>query len=611
MNDTWSWSNKKTGWLKRLSRPYWALRKWLLVYVLVIVVPASVLLYSYYQRSASILEEEVSRSMHQTLHQAGINLSYRVGHIENISNSLLMNPNLYKFLREAGDNPSESIQLDNMKDLRNLVDTVQEANSDVFNVRFFVDGKKLIASDRINFFPIGSLQEKPWFKPIIEANGMIVWSGVYEETFIDKENTHILSSARMLRDPQQYDLVLGVMLLDIQESTFSDILSPIEMPPNSKFYMVDNEGIILWHSDRAMIGTSRTTDVDGANKAEANEVYTITANIQGPEWQLVAEVPASEISRRALNQGRASSLATILGISAVFLTLMFLLLALMIRGMNRRLQQIIVTIRKEDVERLDEVSAPEGDFILLEQSVDHLIRRIKRLVEQSYRAQVEQREAQLKALQAQINPHFLYNTLDTINWIAIGRNATDISQMIDALAKYFRLSLNKGRDMTSVADEIQLAEVYLGIQKSRFPSSFRFEVFMEDGMDKYFIPKLTLQPIVENALLHGIRKSKTKTGVITIRAHKENGDLVLAVTDDGIGMDEERAQRLLIEPTSELKTDTDSSGSSYGLYNVNERIKLFAGPLYGLSIRSRTGEGTTVAVRLKALSKDLLDSTRN
>lgn len=599
--------NKKSSLLKRLSRPYWALRKWLFLYLLVIVMPASVLLYNYYQRSASILEEEVSHSMLQTLNQAGINLSYRIHQIENISNSLLMNPNLYKYLGQAGENPSERIQLDNVKDLRNLVDTA-ETNSDVFHVRFFVDGRKLIASDRINFFSIESLQTRSLFARVIQANGGIVWTGVYEESFIDKENTYIFSSDRMIRDPQQYDTILGVMLLDIQENTFTDIVSVIEMPPNSKLYLIDNEGIILWHPDRQRIGTATVAVEDGKSKASNSELYTISARIEGPEWKLIAEVPASEISRRALDQGKESSLATILGISAVFLALMFVLLALMIRGMNRRLQQIMLTIRKEGVERLDEVPAQEGDFFRLEQSVDHLIRRVKQSMDQTYRAQVQQREAQLKALQAQINPHFLYNTLDTINWIAIGRNATDISEMIDALAKYFRLSLNKGRDNTSVADEIQLAQVYLGIQKSRFPSSFELEVNMEKGAEAYFIPKLTLQPIVENALLHGIRKAKTKSGVITIHAYIENEDLVLEVTDDGIGIEEERAQRLLTEPANEMKAD--SAGSSYGLFNVNERIKLFAGPSYGLSIRSRIGEGTTVTVRLKALTEDLLDSTR-
>ncbi|WP_158299390.1 cache domain-containing sensor histidine kinase [Paenibacillus antri] len=583
-----------------------SLRKWLLLYVLAIVAPASVLLYSYYQRSASVLEEELSRSALQTLAQAGINLSYRIRHIEDASNALLMNPNLAEYLEQAGEDPSEGRLLDNVKDLRSLVEQTQ-ANTDVYRVRFFVDGKKVIASERVNFFPIEQLQSDPWYPKIVEGNGKIVWSGLYEETFIDNGAALLFTNARIIRDPKRYDTIYGILMLDVAERTFSEILTPLELPGDSKLYLADGDGRIVWHRDRTLVGTAGSPAADGLTKS--GETYSISTRVEGTDWRLVAEIPASAIAKRALEQGRTSSFVTILGISALFLALMFLLLALMIRSMNRRLQLVISTIRKEGVERIDEATASGGDFVLLERSVDRLIYRVKSLMEQTYRAEVQRREAELKALQAQINPHFLYNTLDTINWIAIGRNATDISQMIDGLAKYFRLSLNKGRDLTSVADELQLAEVYLDLQKTRFPSSFEYEIELAEEAAKYYIPKLTLQPIVENALLHGIRKSKAKSGVIRIRARKEGDALTLEVEDDGIGMDEERARRLLVEPTRESKPD--EGGSSYGLYNVNERIKLFAGPDYGLSIRSRPNEGTTVTVRLKAISENLWDSTRN
>ncbi|WP_309119709.1 sensor histidine kinase [Paenibacillus sp.] len=583
-----------------------SLRKWLLLYVLAIVAPASVLLYSYYQRSASVLEEELSRSALQTLVQAGINLSYRIRHIEDASNALLMNPNLSEYLEQAGEDPSEGRLLDNVKDLRSLVEQTQ-ANTDVYRVRFFVDGKKVIASERVNFFPIEQLQSDPWYPKIVEGNGKIVWSELYEETFIDNGPALLFTNARIIRDPKRYDTIYGILMLDVAERTFSEILTPLELPGDSELYLANGDGAIVWHRDRSLVGTAASPAADGLTKS--GETYAISTRVEGTDWRLVAEIPASAIAKRALEQGRTSSFVTILGISALFLALMFLLLALMIRSMNRRLQQVISTIRKEGVERIDEATASDGDFVLLERSVDRLIYRVKSLMEQTYRAEVQRREAELKALQAQINPHFLYNTLDTINWIAIGRNATDISQMIDGLAKYFRLSLNKGRDLTSVADEIQLAEVYLDLQKTRFPSSFEYEIELEEEAAKYYIPKLTLQPIVENALLHGIRKSKAKSGVIRIGARKEGDALTLEVRDDGIGMDEERARRLLVEPTRASKPD--EGGGSYGLYNVNERIKLFAGPDYGLSIRSRPNEGTTVAIRLKAIPENLWDSTRN
>ncbi len=577
-----------------------SLRKWLLAYVLVIVAPASVLLYSYYQRSASILEEELSRSALQTLSQAGINLSYRIRHIEDSSNALLMNPNLAEYLEQAGEDPSEGRLLDNVKDLRSLVEQTQ-ANTDVFRVRFFVDGKKIIASEGINFFPIEQLESDPWYPDILEGNGKIVWSGLHEETSIDKGTADLFTNARIIRDPRRYDKVYGILMLDVEERTFSEILHSLELPARSALYVVDGDDTIVWHRDRSLVGAVGTSAADGLTKV--GETYVIAKRIEGVDWRLVAEIPASAIANRAREQGKTSSFVTILAVSSLFLALMLLLLVLMIRSMNRRLQQVIASIRKEGLERLDEASASGGDFVLLERSVDRLIFRVKSLMEQTYRAEVQQREAELKALQAQINPHFLYNTLDTINWIAIGRNATDISQMIDGLAKYFRLSLNKGRDLMSAADELQLAQVYLDLQKTRFPSSFEYELELAEEAANVLVPKLTLQPLVENALLHGIRKSKTKSGRIRIAARREGDVLVFEVEDDGIGMEEERARRLLVEPQSE--SPSDAGGSSYGLYNVNERIKLFAGPDAGLSISSRPNEGTTVMVRFRIQSEKL------
>ncbi|MNI77461.1 Sensor histidine kinase YpdA [compost metagenome] len=147
-----------------------------------------------------------------------------------------------------------------------------------------------------------------------------------------------------------------------------------------------------------------------------------------------------------------------------------------------------------------------------------------------------------------------------------------------------------------------MAKVYLDIQQTRFPKSFEFHIEAEAGLDVYEMPKLTLQPIVENALLHGIRKSKGKAGKIWIRAAMEGDELVLSVTDDGIGMQQELVDTLLTEPQPAMRSD--GSGSSYGLYNVNERIKLFAGEQYGLTIESRLGEGTMVVVRFLCLQSD-------
>lgn len=589
-------------------------RQWLLAYVVFIVIPASLILYSYYHKTASILEDEVTRTMQQTLEQASINLSSRLVHIEDISNSVFMNPKLHEYLQGNGDE-SAGLKLETMKNLSELVDTVQ-TNFNIFRVRLFVDSSKLVAGERINFFPVDDLKNKSWYDRVIQANGGIVWTGIYPETYIDRGEAYVFSSSRLLRNPKSYDEISGVLVIDIPENLITDILQKIDISPNTDVFLLDKDNVTTASIDKAQLGIRRSFSEEAAAALSSTPEgitkfttgdnvnrYLVYTQVGSTPWKLVADVPASEISQRVLKQNQFSLLMTILIVAAAFFILMFILLALMIRNMNRRVHKMIRVIEKEGIERLEVKGAAGGDFNVLQLFVDQLIHKMKSLMEQAYRAQVLEREAQLRALQAQINPHFLYNTLDTINWIAIGRGAHDISLMIDGLAKYFRLSLSKGRDMVSVTDELSLAQVYLNIQQTRFPHSFQYSIEAGPDLHRYVMPKLTLQPIVENALLHGIRKSKAKSGTIDIHAYKEGDELIIVVTDNGIGIEEQTLRNLLTEAPSRARGD--GSGSSYGLYNVHERIQLFSGEAYGLRIQSHPGAGTTVTVRMAAREQEL------
>ncbi|WP_310189137.1 sensor histidine kinase [Bacillus sp. 3255] len=587
-----------------LANGMMAAKYWLLGYVLFILIPAAVLLIAHTQRSSHILEEEVTNTMLQTLKQASINLDFQFDSVRDTSNTLFMNPKLGEYLNRQA---TLEQQLESLKELRYLVDS-SEANTNVFRVRLFVNGDRMFTGEKVNFFTQESLESWRWYEKVMNSGGAIVWSGAYLESYIDRGPVYIFSAARMLRDLHDYDQISGVLLIDVAEKTITDILNKIKLTKEGTIYLLGSDGSIISHGDKSLLGKKIMTEEqletiaysdEGVMRLEGekDQRFAIYTKVASTGWKLVAEVPQLEISSRAVALNQFSGIATISTVTILFLLLVFILLAMIVRNMNRRIQTVIRTIKRGGVESLDDRTFNAGgDFKLLENSVDHLIHRVHDLMEETYQSKVQEREAQLRALQAQINPHFLYNTLDTINWIAIGHNAPEISNMINGLAKYFRLSLNKGRDLVSVTDELNLAKVYLEIQLNRFPKTFEVVFDIEEGLEEVEMPKLTLQPIVENALLHGIRKSKGKTGTIFIRARKEENVLILSVTDDGIGMDEELVQSLLTEPRPTMKSD--GSGSSYGLYNVNERIKLFAGDLYGLQIQSTLGEGTTVTVRI-------------
>lgn len=597
------------GWsrVKGLGQGIAAAKKWMLAYTALILLPASAMLFGYYQKSSQILEEEVSRSMQLTLKQAGINLSYRMNHIQDISNSLFMNRKLYEYL-DLSYIINE--QIDQSGELLNLLQSVQ-TKTEIVRARVFANTSKVFGTDLVNTFPLESLKPSPWYPQIMDGGGRIVWTGGYKETYLDLGEQNIISCARMLRDPRHFDQALGVLMIDVSDRMISEIISELDFPSQIHPYIMDRNGTVIYSEERSLIGTLSPLMQDRqwtgneeegiARRSEGKEDrYVVYSTIRATGWKLVAEVPKAAISHRTTALNQFSGVAALIGMTLMFLILAFMLMAFVIKDMNRRIKMVLRMIRTEGIDRLEEQSPKrDGDFHLLERSVDYLIHRVKNLMEEAYRSKMLEREAQLRALQAQINPHFLYNALDTINWLALAIKATDISRMIEGLSDYFRLSLNKGKDHVSVTDELELAKVYLEIQQSRFPSSFTFAIEAEMDTDRYLVPKLTLQPIVENALLHGIRKSKGKAGSIAIRAGLEAEHLLLMVSDDGIGMSKELVKRLLVESRPDQRAD--GSGSSYGLYNVNERIKLFAGNASGLEIRSSEGMGTTVTVRLKAV----------
>ena len=208
---------------------------------------------------------------------------------------------------------------------------------------------------------------------------------------------------------------------------------------------------------------------------------------------------------------------------------------------------------------------------------------------------VKRRTYELKSLQGQINPHFLYNTLDLINWTAINSQAPETSALVQLLSRFYKLSLSGGADIVTVGEELEQARSYVEIQNRRFNDAFQLFVNVEDGVECYGTLKIILQPILENAILHGILEKKSKRGVIRISARLQRGTIVFTVRDDGVGMTPEQQNR--------VRTDATHRTSGYGVRNIDERIKLMYGRRFGLTFSSAPGDGTYVTITIPALKQ--------
>ena len=226
-----------------------------------------------------------------------------------------------------------------------------------------------------------------------------------------------------------------------------------------------------------------------------------------------------------------------------------------------------------------------------------MLKDLRRLMNEVVETQKEKRKRELEILQAQINPHFIYNTLDTLQWKALEYGASDLSELILSLSSFFRVSLSKGKEMIPLREEIKHVRSYLDIQKARYEEILTYEIQVEESLDDVFLPKILLQPLVENAIYHGI-KPKLAQGKISILAQLEGEDLVLKVQDNGVGMTEEQVNQL------EEAFEGKRAPVSYGLHNVHQRIRLTYGNPYGLHVESCLQDGTTVTIRLPMEKKE-------
>ena len=340
----------------------------------------------------------------------------------------------------------------------------------------------------------------------------------------------------------------------------------------------------------------------------ANEEYDANIEIWENDVQIVTSLIKEEIFRYVFYEirdmqaekaemDRVYQNAMTGGLVAfAFLTLMVIFFSIWLpKSFTRPITDLVTVtdrVSRGDLDaRSDNASTDEvGE---LARSMNQMIDKINELLSQITKEQIRIREAELELLQLQINPHFLYNTLDTIIWLAEGGDEKRVVGMVKSLSAFFRTSLSRGRDIITIKEELLHAKSYLEIQQFRYQDILDYEIDVPDEFGGYSIPKITIQPLIENALYHGI-KNKRGGGRITVKGRREGDDIVISVTDDGIGMTEERLEEVI----AGLNRKQPADSAIYGLYNVNERIRLKFGEKYGITLDSVYGQGSTCNILL-------------
>ena len=325
-------------------------------------------------------------------------------------------------------------------------------------------------------------------------------------------------------------------------------------------------------------------------------VYAGFYNIKQPGWFMVTVLPSGPLIKQS----------NMIMVQYILMYLAFLIFALLLshymsHSITNRISSVIHQMSKVRKGSLSPMNSPQyhdeiGDLI---DTYNYMTRKMDQLMTDQAKAAEELRIAEFRTLQAQINPHFLYNTMDMINWLAQQGRTDEVSYAVQKLSRFYKLTLSRKQSISTIASETEHVSIYLQIQNMRFRDSITFICDIPDELMEYQIPKLTLQPIIENSVLHGILETSDKTGTIVLTGWLEDSDIILLISDNGVGIPPEKLDTLLVEKTI-TETTNAASGTNIAVYNTHRRLQILYGPDYGLSYTSNPGQGTEVEIRIPA-----------
>ena len=413
----------------------------------------------------------------------------------------------------------------------------------------------------------------------------------HAETLLENYYPWVVS---IRKDLETGDGKKHAVVLDVRFSQIANYVDEVGIGQHGYCFIMDKKGNIVYHPQQQLIYSglkSEQTDIltragDGT-LVKKNVIYSIRS-LDNCDWRIVG---VSYIDELVTVKVRGAMQILLVMIAFVLVTV-FLSSFLLTHMISHPIQSLVKAMKDFEADAEEFSYQPvhgSKEMIALSDSFGHMVGRIQDLMEKVRREEIPLRKTELKALQAQINPHFLYNTLDAIGWMCEEERSKDAVEMVNALARLFRISISKGHELIPIGKEVEHARSYLMIQNFRYKNQFTYSFDIEEECLPYLCNKITLQPIIENAIYHGINRMVDE-GEIRIRIYGEGDDIVFSVSDNGVGMSKEQCGSILKSEPG------DQTG--IGIKNVNDRIKIYFGEEYGITIESEPDEGTCVSIRM-------------
>ncbi len=528
----------------------------------------------------------------QTLSQAILDLESRIGNVDRIMGVMLADRSVQGYLR----NPEAAAGAE----VRKLLGAVKDQYPEILGIAL-IDRDGTLLSNELYQPEIQVALREPWrvgdggqpsemrFLPRPFGRNMAYYSPVSSD--------RIMSVLKPIPGPDS--ATQGLLCIDVDVERLKETLNRFKLGKDGFVYILDPEGNVAYAPENPIVPRMRPDWFQGGAGG------TFSRRILGVPYQIIYETSPYTGFRVVGVFPENETLQAVAEFRWYFAGITVLIMSLSVMGAQRISDTVI-----RPLEKLKDLMgrAEKGDLSVsfnpqypdeigrLGQQFDRMIHEIRNLIELVRVEQASKRQAELRALQAQINPHFLYNTFDTIHWMLKKYHADDVTGVITRLTELFRISLSGGRDQIPLGDELRHVEAYLSIQKVRYEDQLAYGIQVPDSLKGLRVPKLILQPLVENAIYHGIKNLDTG-GFVEIAGFAQPGTLTLTVRDNGPGIPPAHLEKLQRQLETLERPREGTGNKGYGLFNVNERIRLAYGTGFGVFLESDGVTGCTVSVR--------------
>lgn len=431
--------------------------------------------------------------------------------------------------------------------------TSYQSREEIQRVRLYVDGDHMYSADKINLFSVEEVSSQKWLQELQNSTADV--GAFSSEELEDTSSQPVLAFVQKIKSIVDYQKVTGYVRVDFGKKNIQEMLLKADPTPDSVTCLINSSGQVI---------------------ASSKELeYPMVK----PDFEAAVEVYSSQKKYILM--------------ALVALILVGILIYVIANSVTSRVEKLAAHMQKVQQGNLEVIQEDTGEDEIgsLYRAFNEMVRGTRNLMDEKYELGKQAKTAELKALQSQINPHFLYNTLDMIKWFSYSGRNEDIDKVVTELARFYKLTLNRGKEIVTVEDEIVHSKAYVSIQNYRFEGTIELVTDFSEEVLTRSIPKITLQPLIENSILHGILE-KTDEGIIRITGECKGDETILYLEDDGIGMEPEQVQKILTGHGSSVR------GSGFGIYNIHKRLKILYGEKAGLVYHTEPGKGTMVEIHL-------------